>query len=201
MSAAAACIARRLSQIVLSVCVMCGLLAGTVGFTVAPPVSIGGRFPCDGHACGCRTAADCWGGCCCLSPAQRLQWAEANGVEPPAILLKHVDTETTKKDRIKACCSGHGGGSCCVKQSQKPTCCGSRSKKQATKQTGSPRDDGSVCQRSRCHGPGQWWVSGSQPLALPERPLTLVVSTLTHAVSLFETEYSRDAQSPPTRPG
>lgn len=33
-------------------------------------------FPCMYRACGCRNAQDCWTKCCCLSPAQRQQWAK-----------------------------------------------------------------------------------------------------------------------------
>ncbi len=40
-------------------------------------------FPCQGHACGCQSAAQCWQDCCCYTPAERLAWAEANGVTIP----------------------------------------------------------------------------------------------------------------------
>jgi hypothetical protein len=42
------------------------------------------RFPCEGCACGCLSARDCWTNCCCHSPAERLAWATRNGVTPPA---------------------------------------------------------------------------------------------------------------------
>ena len=199
MSASAVRIIRRISQTGLTVIVILGLLAGTVGFTVAPPVSARGQFPCDGHACGCQSAADCWTGCCCLSPAQRLEWAESNGVEPPAFLLKLVRGEATKQKVKRACCSKQPPRSCCLKHLGDPASGGA--KEQATHRSKSTRWAGPVCQRSRCHGPGQWWVTGSQPLALPERPCSLFASVLAHSVALVETDYSRDAQSPPTRPG
>lgn len=41
------------------------------------------RFPCEGHACGCATASECWSNCCCHTPHQRLVWAIAHGVKPP----------------------------------------------------------------------------------------------------------------------
>lgn len=40
-------------------------------------------FPCQHHACGCRTAVDCWSSCCCYSAAEKQLWACNNGVEPP----------------------------------------------------------------------------------------------------------------------
>jgi hypothetical protein len=54
------------------------------------PVSIasleqaGIRFPCQGRACGCQTAEQCWRGCCCHTVAERLAWARAHVVRPPA---------------------------------------------------------------------------------------------------------------------
>ncbi len=47
-------------------------------------------FPCQGHQCGCHSAEECWGHCCCFTPAQRLAWAAANQVEPPAELIAAV---------------------------------------------------------------------------------------------------------------
>jgi hypothetical protein len=41
------------------------------------------RFPCEDHACGCMSAEECWNHCCCMTPEQRLAWAEANHVQPP----------------------------------------------------------------------------------------------------------------------
>ena len=38
----------------------------------------GGPFPCQGHRCGCVSAEQCWGHCCCFTPEQRLAWAAAN---------------------------------------------------------------------------------------------------------------------------
>lgn len=47
-------------------------------------------FPCQGHRCGCLSAEQCWAHCCCFTPEQRLAWAAANGVEPPAELVAAV---------------------------------------------------------------------------------------------------------------
>jgi hypothetical protein len=40
-------------------------------------------FPCQDHACGCRTADDCWGQCCCFPPGERLAWASSRGLQVP----------------------------------------------------------------------------------------------------------------------
>lgn len=47
----------------------------------------GERFPCEHCGCGCATAEQCWRNCCCFTPAERLAWAEKNGVEPPAFVV------------------------------------------------------------------------------------------------------------------
>ncbi len=41
-------------------------------------------FPCQNHPCGCRTAEQCWAGCCCFTPEERWAWAHTHHVEPPA---------------------------------------------------------------------------------------------------------------------
>ncbi|MCE9543947.1 MAG: hypothetical protein K8T25_00250 [Planctomycetia bacterium] len=41
-------------------------------------------FPCQHHHCGCVSAEQCWRNCCCMTMPQRLAWAKANGVTPPA---------------------------------------------------------------------------------------------------------------------
>jgi hypothetical protein len=49
----------------------------------APPKDRGEPFPCQDHPCGCRTAEQCWRGCCCFTPAQRWAWAREHNVTPP----------------------------------------------------------------------------------------------------------------------
>jgi hypothetical protein len=48
------------------------------------------RFPCEDCPCGCSTAEYCWDKCCCNSDREKLEWAERNGVTPPAFLLARV---------------------------------------------------------------------------------------------------------------
>ncbi len=47
-------------------------------------------FPCQHHACGCATARQCWESCCCYTPREKLAWAQANHVVPPARLVAEV---------------------------------------------------------------------------------------------------------------
>jgi hypothetical protein len=61
-------------------------LAATIGLPLPPPLIIkdGGKpFMCQGHACGCQTAEECWRHCCCHTPEERWAWAEEHHVQPP----------------------------------------------------------------------------------------------------------------------
>jgi len=42
------------------------------------------RFPCEDHGCGCASSDECWNACCCHTIEERVAWAIANGVRPPA---------------------------------------------------------------------------------------------------------------------
>ncbi len=50
-------------------------------------------FPCMNRPCGCKNADECWHSCCCFTMRERLAWAEANGIEPPAFLREAVARE------------------------------------------------------------------------------------------------------------
>jgi len=51
------------------------------------PAKSGERYPCEACGCGCGSAEHCWQNCCCHTLAERLAWAEKNGVKPPAFAL------------------------------------------------------------------------------------------------------------------
>jgi hypothetical protein len=74
-------LARRVCAALVLVC----YCASAVGFPV-PTLTDKDRsepYPCQDHPCGCRTAAECWRQCCCLTPEQRWAWAREQGVQPP----------------------------------------------------------------------------------------------------------------------
>jgi hypothetical protein len=81
----------------------------------------GEPFPCQDHPCGCRTAEQCWRGCCCFTPEQRLAWAKANNIEPPAYAEKPkpaTSWRTTRlRDRGQGNQSATSSCSCCPPQS------------------------------------------------------------------------------------
>ena len=71
------------------------LLAYLVATTGIPLPSSRGKqrgvaYPCQHHACGCLSAAECWDHCCCYTPRQKLAWAREYHVEPPARLVAEV---------------------------------------------------------------------------------------------------------------
>jgi hypothetical protein len=93
---------------------MGGFLAGTVG---VPIVLIDGNhkdrsqpYPCMDHPCGCRSAEACWRGCCCFTMAQKLVWAKAHGVMPPAFVVAAAKSEakiTSCRKSNSTCCDTH----------------------------------------------------------------------------------------------
>ncbi|WP_145076870.1 hypothetical protein [Aureliella helgolandensis] len=76
-------------------------------------------FPCQSCACGCVTAEQCWTSCCCYSPSERLQWAQENGVTPPAYAVitespPQVESSTNSLATANGCSTG-----CCAAGSEK----------------------------------------------------------------------------------
>lgn len=47
----------------------------------------GEAYPCANHACGCRSAEQCWRSCCCYTLAERMDWAREHHVRPPEFAI------------------------------------------------------------------------------------------------------------------
>jgi hypothetical protein len=85
-----------------------------VGVPLPRALGSGGAFgevayPCQGHACGCETSAECWkGDCCCFTLEQKLAWAETKGLEPPAHVRPLLESrkQTGRTHHSSSCCSG-----------------------------------------------------------------------------------------------
>ena len=88
---------------ILAAMALLGYLAGTCGLTPSGSsrATSSERYPCEGHACGCRSASACWTECCCLSLNQRLEWARAHGIEPPAAL----QSSAAANRLVHSCCA------------------------------------------------------------------------------------------------
>jgi hypothetical protein len=109
---------RTIPRRLIAVGVLFAYLAATNGLPLPPPVVIkdGGKpFPCQGHACGCQTAEECWRHCCCHTPEERWAWAEANHVQPPDYAEKPTATHADSCDSTEGshaadcpCCKGDG---------------------------------------------------------------------------------------------
>ena len=71
-----------------------------------PKQNAGVPFPCQNRPCGCLTSEQCWAGdCCCFTYEEKLRWAEANGVVPPAPVRRYGETRTVCRNASKARCS------------------------------------------------------------------------------------------------
>jgi hypothetical protein len=105
----------------IAVFALAGYLAASVGF---PAPNFGksdaaGVYPCAGRGCGCRSAEECWRGCCCHTVAQRLAWAKAHGITPPSYVgqkLEEADdgpiAEQASAGDRPCCCGSHKRSDC-----------------------------------------------------------------------------------------
>lgn len=118
-------------------------------------------YPCQGHLCGCRNADDCWRHCCCHTPSERLQWAQAHHVEPPAALAADCgwrserlrDQQTTKSEPESSCCSA------CSEPAPRKSCGSSPS----------PKGVKLGMSAFRCRGLSTIWVSAGVVLPPPAK--------------------------------
>lgn len=87
---------RRLAtQRLLAVLALVGYWSATIGVPIpqSPRKDGGEPFPCQGHHCGCQNAAACWRTCCCYSATEKVAWARAKAVEPPAAAVVEAALE------------------------------------------------------------------------------------------------------------
>jgi hypothetical protein len=105
-----------------SLLALAGVVVSSLGIMFVPVTKQDSSqaFPCQGGSCGCTSAAQCWQSCCCTSVAERLAWADANEVIPPAFLVELAAASTKRQlaSEPKTCCSSdsspHGAASSCV---------------------------------------------------------------------------------------
>ncbi len=195
-------------------------LAAVNGVPLPPPVVIkdGGKpFPCQGHACGCQTAEECWRHCCCHTPEERWAWAEENHVTPPdyaekpaakimadlfgaraaaaPVVLHLCCTPESAEARMDSCVSAETNH-----EADCPCCKGSSSSpNQAAPSRHSPLET-PVFSRLHCHGLTTLWVTtGTVPSDLPSlapRPEPATTGRVFHA----NVSARRFAPSPPFHP-
>src|SRR5262249_43664149 len=114
----------RLATRRICVCVaLPGSLAAAIGFPLPHLSSKDHRqpFPCQDHPCGCQTAEQCWRHCCCFSPEERLAWAEAHHVEPPAYAERPA-ARGWQTVRLRDELAAREGSTHCAQCATPPTC-------------------------------------------------------------------------------
>ena len=72
-------------------------------------------FPCMHRVCGCRSAAQCWKGCCCFSDREKLAWAAVHHVTPPAFVIARASLEPrTDEGEVRVTTGGRNNTKCCA---------------------------------------------------------------------------------------
>ena len=74
----------------------------------APQKDRGQPFPCMDRPCGCMNAQQCWRSCCCFSMQEKLAWAEAHHIEPPAYVREEAEREARESKRTRETCPACG---------------------------------------------------------------------------------------------
>jgi hypothetical protein len=164
---------RRIRRVSLRpVLAVVALFAQLVAATGAPVLSprttktTATPFPCQDHPCGCTTPEQGWAGdCCCFTLEQKLAWAEARGIEPPAHVRPAVEARKAAQKKTKSCCTKH----------EKPTCC--ETTPAATETTEAPTVRwvaGVFAQKCRGEGPAGLlkFEAGANPELPPEVRVT-----------------------------
>ncbi len=110
-------------------------------------------FPCQGHRCACQSADACWSHCCCFTLRERLAWAKAHHVAPPA---DEVAGQQDDHDHSSSatCCQKHD-----IDHDRPSAACGHLSDR-----TSSPG-----VRALKCHGISTLWVTSGAvvPVELP----------------------------------
>jgi hypothetical protein len=188
---------RRLTAALLAVAYLVSVIGLPLPAGAARPG--GGAFPCQGHACGCLSAEECWHHCCCFSPAEQLAWARANGVQPPAdaqcLQADQGWNTRPQREREEAAHCGEGcGGACCKAKKEHASCC----EEATSKPAGRSWTIGVL--RLRCHGLTTLWALTGAALPPPAPALSdLACCEAVPAFSLHPPQRPSTPESPPPR--
>ena len=152
-------------------------------------------FPCQHHNCGCSSAEQCWTNCCCMSMKERLAWAKARGIQPPASVLALLkqDANVDKKEEPASC-----AGRCCCKADDKD--CGPSEPAVASVEPTAQKTGGtgfvSLIEAQRCRGASTEWLVSGAVLVLVQ----IVEVRPDMAVSYLQPPAFAEAVSPPFEP-
>src|SRR5947209_2935483 len=135
------------------VTVGCALIAYAAAALGCPlPVASGPSssqpFPCQQHACGCRSAEACWKHCCCFSAEEKLAWARTQQVEPPPYAEQPADLgwrTVRQRDRDEQ------------EQACGQACCQTKRDAKHSRRPGERSGSGLGVNCPRCHGHSTLW--------------------------------------------
>jgi hypothetical protein len=185
-------------------------LVTAIGFPVPAPTiqDLSQPFPCQGHACGCRNALECWQHCCCFTPKEKLAWAEAHGIPVPAY-AETPDTGGWHNIRLRdreacanCCCACRSGASSSVAPAVELCSCRGPSRAAPAQTTVKGARVSWVLGFTAlgCQGASTHWVSGGAvtppPPVVNWRPLRPLLERFSHAGNAAE----RLPSSPPDPP-
>lgn len=113
------------------------VMIGSLGVPLSSQraVRTGEAFPCQDCVCGCPDAESCWRDCCCFSNAQKIVWAEKNGVKVPIFVVAAARRELSAHAAEPPCCNhqqaaGETEQQACsesAKPCDSPSCCEKKS--------------------------------------------------------------------------
>ncbi len=119
------------------------------------------RFPCEGCACGCVNADQCWTSCCCHTLGERIDWAQSRGVTIPRSiasrsfqLLEARDRARVEAANLPACCKNKLVDAACAGACV-DACCAH----------GEPAPRVAMLSALHCKGVPGWLMLGSPPIA------------------------------------
>lgn len=120
-------IRRRWVPRLISLAVLLGVCAAVVPIPIAVPV-IGQKdrsepFPCQDHACGCLSAAQCWNHCCCMTDSAKLAWSRRHGVRPPEFVIAAAEREAAQRGDVA---TSRESGACCGRNAETGASCSSK---------------------------------------------------------------------------
>ena len=162
----------------------CAVVTSGVPLPAAmPPEKFGAPFPCQSHACGCRSASACWANCCCFTQEEKLAWARANGVTPPVgtptFEPSADDPESKDQDppAKRPCCAKKTATpamtnppkrSCCAAKSADcgDATCSDRGEEEAEASDATPTGV-VLLQAMKCRGVASSWTGTGQPFLPP----------------------------------
>ena len=160
----------------ISALTLLGYLAAVAGIPLpaAPLRDNTEPFPCQGHACGCRNAAECWHHCCCFTPEARVAWAQAHHVAVPDFLQQMVAARSRERANCTAddpedspcpaCAKRHAAH----KSEHEDCCCHTGGCEKCTENHTPGRGWQSGIAALQCRGFSMLWLSTGA--ALPLRP-------------------------------